>query len=326
MLHLLKGSRKRRCVAQPWRDDLAGAQRAFAGLDHDAYARTPEEVADIVDAWRDGRESGSPKERLQGAQSAVDILSRILGGVMNALGFFINVVWRSGTARQSIFFSDNEDAMFSSGAMTPTLLAPQLDMSVPTQPMWVKAQQQVDSLKQIDPDFNQIAFLDYAAKAWTQAQTAEGAMDASGASGVVTPAYAANLKSRIDDWKNEGFRRVVSGLKLDGTTLYKVSLDGVSQSLVVRVAGSGVRYTQDTATGSSADGSVKNETFTEFATFVRPTGTVTPKTAQLGGSTHCPSCGAPAPMLATKCEFCNTPLTPAGAPWLLDHVSQSAYT
>jgi predicted lipid-binding transport protein (Tim44 family) len=191
--------------------------------------------------------------------------------------------------------------------------------------MWAKAQQQVDSLKQIDPDFNQIAFLDYAAKAWSQAQTAEGAMDASGATDVVTPAYAASLKSRIDDWKNQGFRRVISGLKLDGTTLYKVSLDGVSQALVVRMSGSGIRYTQDTASGTAQDGSMQSDTFTEFATFVRPSGSVTPKTSALGGPTHCPSCGAPAPASATVCPFCNTPLTPSGAPWLLDHVSQSAY-
>jgi hypothetical protein len=253
-----------------------------------------------------------------------------MGGVMNVLGFFINVAWRSGTNRQSIFFSDNEDVMFSSGAMPPTLLTPQFDPSatstVATQPMWAKAQQQVDSLKQIDPDFNQIAFLDYAAKAWMQAQTAEGAMDASGATDVVTPAYATNLKSRIDDWKNQGFRRVINGLKLDGTTLYKVSLDGVSQALVVRMAGSGIRYTQDMASGSAVDGDMQSETFTEFATFIRPGGSVTPKTAALGGQTHCPSCGAPAPASATVCPFCNTPLTPSGAPWLLDHVSQSAYT
>jgi hypothetical protein len=253
-----------------------------------------------------------------------------MGGVMNVLGFILNAFWRSGNTRQSIFFGDtNDDMTFSSGSMPPTLLMPQLDAGAATvaaQPMWAKAQQQVDSLKQIDPDFNQIAFLDYAAKAWTQAQNAESAMDASGASVFVTPAYAANLKSRIDDWRNQGFRRVISGLKLDGTTLYKVSLDGVSQSLVVRMSGSGIRYTQDTASGTAEDGSMQSDTFTEFATFVRPAGSVTPKTAALGGATHCPSCGAPAPASATVCPFCNTPLTPSGAPWLLDHVSQSAYT
>lgn len=262
----------------------------------------------------------------------MDILNRIMGGVMNVLGFFINVAWRSGTTRQGIFFNDNDNdtVIFNSISSSPTL-GPQMDLSTTTapsvasQPMWAKAQQQVDSLKQIDPDFNQIAFLDYAAKAWSQAQTAEGAMDASGATDVVTPAYAASLKSRIDDWKNQGFRRVISGLKLDGTTLYKVSLDGVSQALVVRMSGSGIRYTQDTASGTAQDGSMQSDTFTEFATFVRPSGSVTPKTSALGGPTHCPSCGAPAPASATVCPFCNTPLTPSGAPWLLDHVSQSAY-
>lgn len=195
-----------------------------------------------------------------------------------------------------------------------------------SQPMWQKARQQIDDLQKIDPDFNEVAFLSIAASAYLQALAAEGAMDPSGARDVVTPAFAAHLAQRIDDWKNQGLRRVISGTRLDGTTLFKISLDGVSQSLVVRISGAGVRYTQDSATGVAAEGSVQNETFTEFATLVRPAGTVTPKTAQLGGPTHCPSCGAPAPMTGTRCPFCNSPLTPGGAPWLLDHVSQSAYT
>jgi len=195
-----------------------------------------------------------------------------------------------------------------------------------TQPMWQKARQQIGELEKIDPDFNEVAFMDYAARVYAQALTAEGAMDASAVRDVVTPAFATRLAARIDEWNNEGFRRVISALKLDGTTLFKVSLDGVSESLVVRISGSSVRYTLDTSSSVATEGSLQNQSFTEFATFVRPSGAVTPKIAQLGGPTHCPSCGAPAPMSATKCAFCNTPLTPSGAPWLLDHVSQSAYT
>jgi pyrophosphatase PpaX len=53
-----------RSIAALWRPV---AESAFAGLDPDAYARTPEEAADILEAWRDGREYASPQERLQGA-------------------------------------------------------------------------------------------------------------------------------------------------------------------------------------------------------------------------------------------------------------------
>jgi pyrophosphatase PpaX len=53
-----------RSIAALWRPIT---ESAFAGLDPDAYARTPEEAADILEAWRDGREYGSAQESLQGA-------------------------------------------------------------------------------------------------------------------------------------------------------------------------------------------------------------------------------------------------------------------
>jgi predicted lipid-binding transport protein (Tim44 family) len=232
--------------------------------------------------------------------------------MMEILRFLWSAFWRVSPS----YFAQT-DLMPDTSPLGPDL-APQ--------PMWQKARHQIEDLQKLDPDFNEFAFMDYAARAYVQVTTAEGAMDPNRARDVVTPEFAARLAAKIDTWKNEGFRRVISGLKLDGTTLFKVALDGISESLVLRMAGTAVRYTLDTASGVAVEGSPQSETFTEFATFVRPTGTVTPKTAQLGGPTHCPSCGAPAPMSATKCAFCNTPLTPSGAPWLLDHVSQSAYT
>jgi hypothetical protein len=246
----------------------------------------------------------------------VSAFGQFILAVVAFVGSIIGAWLRFGGRSQTAMLT-NDNLMIDTSPLGPDLTA---------QPMWQKARQQIEDLQKIDPDFNQVSFLSSAASAYTQALAAEGSMDPSGARNVTTPAYAAHLAQRIEGWKNQGLRRVVKDTKLDGTTLFKVSLDGVSQSLVVRVSGSGIRYTQDTATGVAADGSFQNESFTEFATLVRPAGAVTPKTVQLGGPTHCPSCGAPAPASATICPFCNTPLTPGGVPWLLDHVSQSAYT
>jgi hypothetical protein len=243
-------------------------------------------------------------------------LGRFIMSVLYFLGAVITALLRFGGGPQTAFFRD-DDVMLDTSPLGP---------DVTTQPMWQKARQQIDDLQKIDPAFSEVAFLSDAAHSYRQALAAEGSMDPTVARDVVTPAYAARLIQRIDDWKNSGLRRVVTDTKLDGTTLFKVSLDGIAQSLVVRISGSGVRYTRDVATGVAAAGSMQNESFTEFATLVRPARAVTPKTAQLGGPTHCPSCGAPAPAIATVCPFCNTPLTPGGVPWLLDHVSQSAYT
>ena len=53
-----------RSIAALWRPN---EESAFEGYEPDAFARTPEEAADILEAWRDGREFGRPEQRLQGA-------------------------------------------------------------------------------------------------------------------------------------------------------------------------------------------------------------------------------------------------------------------
>jgi predicted lipid-binding transport protein (Tim44 family) len=224
---------------------------------------------------------------------------------------------------------DNLTAMFTddtvSGfntALTP--LAPDMPSGTLSPPD--QAHAQIGSLQQIDPDFIEVAFLSSAATAYAKAIQAEGAMSADDAKDVVTQAYHDRLAARIAEWQAEGYKRVVTDLNVDGTKLFRVSIDGTSQVLTVRITGTGVRCTKDISSGVVFEGSVTRQTFNEYATFVRPAGTVTPKTTALGGAAHCPSCGAPAPATATVCQFCGTPLTPGGAPWLLDKVSQSAYS
>jgi hypothetical protein len=95
---------------------------------------------------------------------------------------------------------------------------------------------------------------------------------------------------------------------------------------MVRFTGGARRFLRDVTTGMVAEGSAQLESFTEFAIFVRPAGSTTPKTAASGGPIHCPSCGAPVDAGAMMCSFCGAALTGTGGAWLLDKVSVSAYT
>jgi len=150
-------------------------------------------------------------------------------------------------------------------------------------------------------------------------------MSPDNAAAIATQAYHDRLATQTGEWQAEGLTRVISDLKIDDARLFKISIDGTRQSATVRIAGSSVRCTKDATSGVVVDGSNVKTTFNEYATFVRPAGSVTPKTTDLGGASHCPSCGAPAPASAMICPFCGTPLTPGSAPWLLDRLSQSAY-
>jgi len=235
---------------------------------------------------------------------------------------FIGAVLDLLTQRQGTTIWTSEDLSTESMAMMP-------DMPV-SAPAPVSIQQRVHdevaAIQQIDPDFNELQFLAQATATYQSYAAAEAAMDPDAMTAFATPEFVAGFHDCVGKWKAAGLRRVVHDVKTTGSAVIRVTLDGLRQAIVVRFISTGVRFTQDVDTGIATDGSAQSESFTEFATFVRPAGTTTPKAAAAGGTIHCPSCGAPAAAGAAVCAFCGTSLTGTGSTWLLDKLSLSAYT
>lgn len=198
--------------------------------------------------------------------------------------------------------------------------------SPPAPPMWVQAKAQLETLQKADPEFLETNFLAQASKTYAAALAAEGAMDDAPLAGLVSPAYEQHFHARVVAWKNGGFTRVVSDVRLDDPTTFKVSIGGDVQAITVRFTGSATRFTREDMTNVISDGSAQSQSFTEFATFVRPAGSTTPKAAALAGALHCPSCGAPVADGALRCSFCGAAISGSGGTWLLDRTSASAYT
>ena len=192
--------------------------------------------------------------------------------------------------------------------------------------MQTQAKEQLASLHQADPNFSEPDFLIQAAKVYSAYLAADGAMNASTLTSLVTPAFLACFQARIQKWRDGGFTRTVSDLQLDPPAIMKVSVDGDQESITVRFTGVARRCTTEDMTNLLTEGSAQINSFTEFVTFVRPAGSTTPKQVSAGGPSHCPSCGAPVESGALKCAFCGAPLTGTGGTWLLDHTSDSAYT
>lgn len=248
---------------------------------------------------------------------------------MGALFRFANAVLSAlfsgelkSNTRMTIWTSDSvsTDAMM----MTP---APVLEATTTPQPTGAqRTHDEIAALQQIDPDFNDIRFLETATAQFDAYVAADGAMDADAMAAVATPAFVDAYRKQVADWRAAGLRRVVHDVKLIGSAIIKVTVDGTRQAIVVRFSTSGVRFTQDVDSGVATDGSATSSTFTDFVTFVRPPNTTTPKSAATGGATHCPSCGAPTTAGEATCPYCGTQLTGTGATWLIDHVSASAYT
>lgn len=227
----------------------------------------------------------------------------------------------NGNQREFIF-TDQED--LPPGAFAEQAAAQTGALSAP--PMWVQAKTQLEALQKADPNFIEPDFLVRACKTYGAALAAEGAMDAGQIASLVTPAFLQSFQQRMDHWRSGGFTRTVSDVKLDPPTTLKVTVGGAQEAITVRFTGSAKRFTKEDMTNLLSEGSAQPDSFTEFATFVRPAGSTTPQSTAVGAPSHCPSCGAPIESGAMKCAFCGAPLTGTGGTWLLDRLSASAYT
>jgi predicted lipid-binding transport protein (Tim44 family) len=243
------------------------------------------------------------------------------------VGDFWSELFKSvGTLLQSNkreFVFVDEDQLASTILSDPSLTQPG---ATPAPSMLTQAKAALEGLQKADPDFSEADFLIQASKAFNAALAAEGAMDASGIAKLVTPNFAAGFQRRIDGWRSGGFTRSVADIKLDPPSTMRVAISGAQEAITVRFTGSAVRNTKEDLTGLLTEGSASAESFTEFATFVRPAGSTTPKSAADGGALHCSSCGAPLEEGVLTCAFCGTPVTGTGGTWLLDRLSTSAYT
>jgi predicted lipid-binding transport protein (Tim44 family) len=243
--------------------------------------------------------------------------------LFNFVAWLLNGAFGSDEARARQFFADNDlsvDAM----AATPTSADPATADSA-TKPMWQQAREQVAALQKVDPDFSDVAFLEQATQTYQKALTAENDMNPSELSTFATQNFTDSLSQCIRQWQSMGIVRKVTDVKLDPPTLFKVSVDGMQQQILVRFTGQAARYKADATTGMVTEGSKQSDYFAEFATFVRPAGTTTPKSTAAGAPAHCPGCGAPVEPGVAVCPYCRTPLTGTSATWQIDRLSASPY-
>lgn len=191
--------------------------------------------------------------------------------------------------------------------------------------MWRQAQAQIAVLQKVDPYFNEIGFLGEAGKTYKTALVAEGAMSPDMAASAASRHFRDHLIKRVSDWRAQSAVRHLSDVEFNSSVIFKIFVDGLHQFIMVRFTGTWFRYTASASSHAVIEGSKMAERFIEFATFVRPAGTTTPKSIAAGAPIHCPGCGAPVQPGSVVCPFCVTPLTGTGGTWLLDKVSETPY-
>jgi predicted lipid-binding transport protein (Tim44 family) len=252
----------------------------------------------------------------------VSFLTKVCGGILDFVSNALNAIFRMEASQNPSLRAWTGDDFVGAGAPA---LADGADAPA-ARPLWEQAQTEIAALQKIDPNFSDVAFLSQASRCYTNVLDAEGAMNADAVAKDVTPEFLARLRQQLATWAAGGLRRVAKDLKLDGGSIYKISVDGNAQCITVRFTGAAVRCTEDSSTGAALEGSLQSESFTEYATYQRPAGSTTPQPVAAGAPAHCPACGAPAEAGSIYCTFCGTPLTGTGGTWRLDRISQSAYT
>lgn len=224
--------------------------------------------------------------------------------------------------QREFVFSDQDDA--AAGLLTNPPVSQTTTTS--SSPMWVQAKAQLEDLQKADPNFLESDFLAQASKTYGVVLAAEGAMDAGQIAPLVSASFLQCFQERIDQWHSGGFTRTVAQVELDPPVTLRVAIGGEQEAITLRFTGAAARFTKEDMTNLVTEGRAQPDSFTEFATFVRPAGSTTPQSTATGAPSHCPSCGAPVESGALKCTFCGAPLTGSGGTWLLDHLSASAYT
>jgi predicted lipid-binding transport protein (Tim44 family) len=243
--------------------------------------------------------------------------------LFNFVSWLLNGAFGSEESRARQFFVDDD---ISTDAMAAAPMPPEASVTDPAvKPMWQQAKEQVASLQMVDPDFSDIGFLVQATQTYQQALVAENDMNASELGAAATQNFVDSLSQCITQWQSSGLVRKVTDVKLDPPVLFKVSVDGMQQQILVRFTGQAARYKVDATSGIVVDGDKQPAYFTEFAMFVRPASTTTPKSVAAGAPAHCPGCGAPMQPGAAVCPYCNTPLTGTSAGWQIDKLSASPY-
>lgn len=239
-------------------------------------------------------------------------------GLLNFLGWLMGAevnttvsVWRDDGVQLPLDVLDDEAATA---------------LPKPATPMWQQAKDQIASLQTIDPNFSEVAFLGEATKTFLAALKAEGDMNASELGDAASDNFVQQLGQRIAQWQSARLERHVSDVTLDTPVIFKVSIDGTQQLITVRFCGQATRYSADASNCVVTEGVKQPSYFTEFAVFVRPAGTTTPKAVGAGAPSHCPACGAPLEPGLAVCPYCTTPLTGTGANWQIDRRSASPYT
>ncbi|MEE3369354.1 MAG: TIM44-like domain-containing protein [Planctomycetota bacterium] len=185
-------------------------------------------------------------------------------------------------------------------------------------------QRLLEQIKEVDPGFDELAFLANVKTAFVTIQNAWMQQEMATAEHFVTDGIYEKFSVQFREQQKLGYREQLSQIKIWNVSLARFDTSGLFDVLSVEVSAALVDQRISTATGEVIRGSGSPEGFTEYWSFVRRRGTRSDeaKGSLLAG--ECPNCGAALDLNRLgKCAQCDSLVRSGSYDWVLSEITQS---
>ncbi len=174
-----------------------------------------------------------------------------------------------------------------------------------------------------DPGFDRDRFLARVEEAFMRLQGAWQERDLKTARPYMGQGVYLSWQTQIEQLTALHKKNLLEGLTLSGAAIVAASHGSRYEHISVKLDATAADYEVDERTGEVVFGSRTPAPFTEYWTFERTAGVVTPENGGLLDQV-CPNCGAPLNISEIgECEYCNAAVTSGRFDWVLARIDQA---
>ena len=188
-----------------------------------------------------------------------------------------------------------------------------------------RMRQLLDGFKTRDPGFDEAAFVQRAAAAFSQIQAAWSSQDMAPARAFISDGVMERFSIGIELQKADGLRNRMSAVNVLDARIVEVESDPHFDTLHVRLDASAVDTDVSLRDGRRVGGSNGPARFVEIWSFLRRPGAKTSAAKPGPIEGYCPSCGAPLNIAdAAQCGACKSWVNSGEYDWVLSEITQES--
>lgn len=179
-------------------------------------------------------------------------------------------------------------------------------------------------IQSADPGFDRDTFLKRVEEAFLRLQAAWQDRDLAAARPYMGEGVYLSWQSQLEQMRALHKKNVIEGLEVLGAAIVTADHGARFEHITVRIDARAADYEIDERTGATVFGDHRPAEFSEYWTFERTAGTVTPASGGILNQV-CPVCGAPLSINEIgDCDYCGSAVTSGRYDWVLSRIEQPA--